>query len=386
VNFDLDEAQEAARDLARQIFEKSTGFDRLRELEADDAGPGFDRELWRQLAASNLLGLPIGEALGGQGFGFVALCLMLEEAGRQLACVPIVESIVATAMPIEAFGSEGLAKSTVPRVASGEAILTPAFHESGGTGLARKTRTRASAGPDGYALRGEKVCVPFAAAADGILVSASTDEGLGLFLVSPGDAGVSCERQETTAHERQFVVRFDGVEVGSDRVVAEPGRGEAVLDWLEPRMATALAALALGVSEEALRRTAEYTATRKQFDRPIGSFQGVSMRAADAYIDVEAMRSTLWRAASRIEKGQAAEKAVAVARWWACMGGHRVVHTAQHLHGGMGADVDYPIHRFFLRHQHLASGLGGAGEQLFGLGDRIAREARAGVPIEEILW
>ena len=164
-----------------------------------------------------------------------------------------------------------------------------------------------------------------------------------------------------------------------------PGRGEAIFDWLEPRAAVALAAIAVGASEEALKQTAQYTSTRKQFGREIGSFQGVSLRAADAYIDVEAMRSTMWQAAWRIDQGQADLKAAAVAKWWACMGGHRVSHTVQHLHGGIGADVDYPIHRFYLRLKHLAMTLGGSNEQLAALGARMAEEARSGLPPEEIL-
>jgi alkylation response protein AidB-like acyl-CoA dehydrogenase len=176
------------------------------------------------------------------------------------------------------------------------------------------------------------------------------------------------------------------VRVGSDEVLAAPGEGEAILDWLEPRAITALSAIAVGAAEEGLRRTAIYTSTRKQFGREIGSFQGVSLRAADAYIDVEAMRSTMWQAAWRIDEGaRGIEKAAAIAKWWACMGGHRVSHSCQHLHGGIGSDIDYPIHRFFLRLKHVAMTLGGANEQLSNLGRRMAEEAYEGVPAEEIL-
>jgi alkylation response protein AidB-like acyl-CoA dehydrogenase len=139
------------------------------------------------------------------------------------------------------------------------------------------------------------------------------------------------------------------------------------------------------VCDEALRQTALYTSERKQFGREIGSFQGVSLRAADAYIDVQAMRSTVWEAAWRIDNGDSGEKQAAVAKWWACSGGHRVTHTVQHLHGGIGADIDYPIHRFFLRHKHLAYTLGGSNEQLAKLGAQIAELAHRGVDPEEIL-
>jgi alkylation response protein AidB-like acyl-CoA dehydrogenase len=386
MNFSFSEEEEAAKDLAGQILGDATSFDRTRKVESDNDGPGFDRTLWAQLAEANLLGLPISKSLGGQGFGFLALCLLLEEAGRNLAPVPLVESIVYTALPVQQFGSDRLKTDLIRKVIAGESVLSAALFEIGSPALSRKVKTRAVAtSKDVFTLSGEKVCVPFAAAADLILVSASGDDGLGLFLISPNAAGVSLERQETTAHERQFVVKLDGVSVEVDHVLAAPGSGEKVLDWLEPRAMTALAAIAVGAAEEGLRQTAEYTSTRKQFGREIGSFQGVSLRAADAYIDVEAMRATMWQAAWQIDNRETAQKAAAVAKWWACMGGHRVSHTCQHLHGGIGSDVDYPIHRFFLRLKHVAMTLGGSNEQLSILGSLVAEEARSGVPVEDIL-
>lgn len=385
MNFDLSEEEEAVKELAEQILADSTSFDRLREVERDEAGPGFDRELWSALAEANLIGLPLAEDHGGQAFSYLALCLLIEAAGRNLAPIPLIESVVYTALPIQEFGSDTLKKECLEKVVSGASILTPALFEVGDPALSRKARTTASERDGGFTLSGQKVCVPFADAADEILVSASGSGGLGLFLVSSDAPGVELERQETTAHERQFVMTLDGVEVSGDHVLAVPGKGEAILDWIEPRAATALSALAVGVAGEGLRQTAVYTSERKQFGKAIGSFQGVSLRAADAYIDVEAMRSTMWQAAWRIDNGDSAEKHAAVAKWWACMGGHRVSHTCQHLHGGIGADVDYPIHRHFLRLKHIAMTLGGSNEQLAILGQRIAEEARAGVDPGEIL-
>jgi alkylation response protein AidB-like acyl-CoA dehydrogenase len=385
MNFEFTEEQEAAKDLASQILADASSFDRLRKVERDASGPGFDREVWSQLVESNLIGVALAEEWGGQGFDFFSLCLVLEEAGRNLTPIPLMESVVYTALPIEKFGSDALKKEWLPKIVAGTAILTPAFFEVGDPALARQTKTRAKVAADGFQLDGAKFCVPYAAAADKILVSATSDAGLGLFLVSPDAPGVSLEVQETSAHERQYLLRLDGVAVAASDVLATPGRGEEIFDWLEPRAATALSALAVGVCDEALRQTALYTSERKQFGREIGSFQGVSLRAADAYIDVQAMRSTVWEAAWRIDNGDSGEKQAAVAKWWACSGGHRVTHTVQHLHGGIGADIDYPIHRFFLRHKHLAYTLGGSNEQLAKLGAQIAELAHRGVDPEEIL-
>ena len=386
MNFNLSEEEEAVKELAGQILGESTSFERTREIESDDDGPGFDRVLWIQLAESNLIGVSTPETLGGQGFSFLALCLMLEEAGRNLAPIPLLESIVYAALPIQQFGSDPLRKDLITKFIAGEVFLSAALFEVGAPTPSRTVKTKATATGEGtYTLKGEKICVPFAAAADKILVSASNDDGLGLFLISPDADGVSLDRQETTAHERQFVVKLTGVTVRNEDVLAAPGSGEAILEWLEPRATTALSAIAVGAAEEGLRQTAEYTSTRKQFGREIGSFQGVSLRAADAYIDVEAMRSTMWQAAWQIDSGRVSLKAAAIAKWWACMGGHRVSHTCQHLHGGIGSDTDYPIHRFFLRLKHVAMTLGGASEQLSILGALMTDEARAGMTAEEIL-
>ena len=385
MNFEFSEEEEAVQELAGQILGDATSFDRLREVEANTEGPGYDEVLWASLAESNMLGLPFEEEYGGQGWSFFALCLLFEQAGRNLAPVPLLESIVYTALPIQQFGSDALKKDLLPSVASGEKILTAAFFEIGDPALSRTARVQAVATDDGFKLSGQKVCVPYAAAASKILVSAQGEAGLGLFLIEPGAEGVTLEQQDTTAHERQYVVNLDGVSVAPSDVLAAPGTGEAVFDWLEPRAATILSALAVGVAGEGLQATATYTSERKQFEKPIGSFQGVSLRAADAYIDVEAMRSTMWQAAWRIDNGDSGQKQAAIAKWWACMGGHRVSHTCQHLHGGIGADIEYPIHRHFLRLKHIAMTLGGSNEQLASLGAIMAAEAKSGIEAGEIL-
>ena len=143
---------------------------------------------------------------------------------------------------------------------------------------------------------------------------------------------------------------------------------------MDRRATAAQCCLAAGVCAEALDLTAEYTKARKQFDQPIATFQAVGQRAADAYIDTEAVRLTALQAAWRISEGLPAETEVAAAKFWAAEGGQRVVHAAQHLHGGMGVDRDYPLHRYFLYAKQLELSLGGATRQLLALGEILARE------------
>ncbi len=225
-------------------------------------------------------------------------------------------------------------------------------------------------------LDGVKECVPAAECAACILVPARTgDATVGVFLLDPATEGVRIERQLATHREPQGRLILEDVRVTGDALLGDPAKGAAIVDWIVARSLCALSAVQLGVCEEALRRTAEYTSNRKQFGKQISSFQGVQLRAADAYIDSEAMRATLIEAVWLISTGRPSELAVSVAKWWACKGGTRVTHTAQHLHGGIGADVDYPIHRFFLWAKQLELTLGGSMRQQARIGSLLL-EAR----------
>ena len=151
--------------------------------------------------------------------------------------------------------------------------------------------------------------------------------------------------------------------------------GEGCADWLRERATAALCMLALGVCEEALELTSEYVKTRKQFDQPIAMFQAVGHRAADAYIDTEAVRLTAWQAAWRLAEGFESGRQVAVAKVWAAEGGKRIVQAAQHLHGGVGVDREYPLHRYYLYARQLELTLGGGTPHLLRLGKMLAEES-----------
>jgi alkylation response protein AidB-like acyl-CoA dehydrogenase len=147
-----------------------------------------------------------------------------------------------------------------------------------------------------------------------------------------------------------------------------------VIDCITEFATTALCIEEAGVCASALELTAEYTKTRVQFEKPIATFQAVGQRAADAYVDTEAIRLTAWQAAARLAAGLSASSEVAIAKYWAAEGGQRVVHAASHLHGGVGVDREYPLHRYFLMTKHIELTLGGATEQLLQLGATLAAE------------
>jgi len=370
VDFSFTEDQEAVRDLARQILQDRADPEQLSAIERSDQG--MDGELWKSLAEANLLGVAIADEHGGSGFGFAELCLLLEEQGRALSPLPLLPSLVMAGLPIAEFGSSDQRSRLLPGLASGETILSAALSEMGSSDPTRP-RVTARAESGGFRLEGEKICVPAAELASQILVPAGTNRGeVGVFLVDPGAPGALLTREVSTNFEPQSTLALSGVAVPGEEVLGDPAQGAAIVRWIEERALAALCAIQLGVADEALRRTAEYTSTRKQFERPIATFQGVALRAADAYIDVEAMRSTLWQAVWRLDTGRPAAKEVAAARWWACRGGQRVAHTAQHLHAGIGSDIDYPIHRFFLWSKQLDLTLGSAGVHQARLGAHLA--------------
>ena len=371
MDFALTEEQQATRDLAHQILTDRETHEHLKEIEA--GGDGFDRETWSELAKAGLLGIALPEDAGGSGLGFVALCRLLEEVGRTVAPVPVVPTVVLGALPIAQFGSDEQRQRWLPGVVSGETVLTAALVELGADPLHPSTSVTREA--SGYRLDGVKVCVPAGLSAEYVLVpAASTDGSIGIFVVDPKANGVTIERQDTTSGIPQARMELDGVAVGDvDTLLYGPSGSEA-LEWIIERATAALCSVATGVCEQALKMTAEYTKTREQFERPIATFQAVGQRAADAYIDTEAIRLTALQAAWRLEEGLPATAEVAVAKFWAADGGQRVVHAAQHLHGGIGVDRDYPLHRYFLWAKELELTLGGATPQLLKLGGILAAE------------
>lgn len=372
MDFSFSENQDDLKGLAEQVLQGELTIERLKEVEGGD--DNFDRELWKKLAEAGVLGIAIPEAHGGGGLGFLETALVLEQVGRTVAPVPYYATAVLGALPITRFGSESLAAAVLPGVAAGTTILTAALVELGADPL--RPVTTATPDGDGYVLDGVKDCVPAGPLADKVLVPASVSPGsdgaVVVAVVDTGAPGVTIERQETTNHHPEARLTLQGVKVGAGDLVGTADNGAEVLAWTVERATAALCAIAVGLCEEALRMTAEYTKTREQFDRPIATFQAVGQRAADAYIDTEAVRLTAWQAIWRLSEELPATAEVAVAKFWAAEGGQRVVHAAQHLHGGMGVDRDYPLHRYFLWAKVIELTLGGSTPQLLKLGKILA--------------
>lgn len=351
----LTEDQRSLRELARRILSDLATADRLKQVEA--GGEVHDAALWSELARAGLLGVGVPEEHGGLGGGMVEVCLLLEEQGRTVAPVPLYPALVLGALPIAEFGTPDQRGRFLAGVVEGAAILTAALPPDGGP--------PSVAAEDGI-LTGAVEAVRAATIAGAILVPAVAREGAGLFVVDR--ANVRLETQIMTNREPRARVSLDAV-------AGEPLGDGGAFTWLESRALVGLCALQVGVCERALRLTASYVTEREQFGRPLGTFQAVQQRLADAYIDVESMRWTMWQAAWRLDQGVPSDEEVAIAKFWAAEGGARVVSTAQHLHGGIGVDVEYPLYRHTLWAKDLELSLGGASRHLTRLGDLIV-EAR----------
>jgi alkylation response protein AidB-like acyl-CoA dehydrogenase len=370
MDFSLSEEQEAIRDLASQILEDNCTHERLKEIEATD--DLIDRELTEQLAKAHLLGIAISEEYGGADFGLLALYVFLEQLGRFVAPTPTMVSSVA-ALAVQEFGSASLKQAILPGVVEGEITLCFGIAESAMDDLQQPALT-ATQTDDGWSLSGEKICVLYAPVADHILVNAKTNAGdAGLFLVDLTTAGVTRENVVITSLQPASHVLFDKVKISSDAALNEGDSDTNKIAWFQDRVTVAVCSVETGVCEQALKITAAYTKEREQFDKPIGSFQAVGQRAADAYIDTEAVRLTALQAAWRLSENLPAAQELAIAKFFSAEAGHRVVYACQHLHGGIGVDVDYPIHRYYIWSRQLELMLGGANSQLAELGKLLAK-------------
>jgi alkylation response protein AidB-like acyl-CoA dehydrogenase len=369
MDFGLTEEQRAIQELAAKILDDNTAPETIRAVE-DGETPGLDKDLWAKLAEAGLLGVCVPEADNGLGLGFVETALLLIEAGRTVAPVPLLSHIVGSALPLARFGSDDQRSQWLRPAAQGEVILAAALAEPLGD-PATPAMTATPTG-DGWRLEGTKSGVAGGLYADRMLVSASTPDGAALFLLDPSDPGVTLARQDTIAYTAEAVVSLDGVEVGADALVG-PTDGSA-LAWTLNRVTCGGAALLVGVTEQAVALTAEYVKTREQFDHPIAMFQAVGQRAADARIDSQVIRLTTLLAAWRLSADLDADKEVAVAKFYASEGGQRVVRGAAHLHGGMGVSREYPLHRYYVWAKQLELGLGGTHVSLARLGRLLADE------------
>ncbi|MQY03293.1 acyl-CoA dehydrogenase family protein [Actinomadura macrotermitis] len=363
MDFNLDEAQRELQGLAAGLLAREAAPQRLEAFEK--GGAGYDGAVWKALAQAGLLGAVLPERAGGAGLGPVELTVILREIGAHVAPVPAYASLALAAAPIAAHGTDAQIALLAP-LTEGEAIFTGAYREPGPAGEVRAT---ARADGDGHVLNGVKTFVPYAAEAERILVPAVLDGAVRVFLVEPGATTLTPQPSATT--EPLSRVELNDVRVGPDALL-----GDGAWDTLRRSAVAGAVALSSGVIEGALKLTTEYVKTREQFDRPLAQFQAVTMNIGDVYIAKRALDVAVWAGAWRLAEGwDDVDEVLTIAAFNAADAVVKALYTCQHLHGGIGLDVTYPLHRYFAWAKQAGHLLGGAEQQLDTLGTLVAQEA-----------
>lgn len=359
MDFTPTEEEVAVADLAATLCATGTP--------ADQALAGFDQELWGRLSEAGLLGIAVPDEVGGGGLSLAAAALVAQACGRAGNRVPAVP--VLAALPTVAAQQRARDADLLAAAVSGKAIVVPALSEAGvGDSWAPTVAARRVEG--GWELRGVRIAVAWAREAAQLIVSARGDDGEVLLgLVATNAPGLTRSDEQVSSGEPHATVEFDGVQLADSEVL---GQGPAALEAALTRLTLVQCAHAVGVAEAGLELAAKHVSEREQFGRPLATFQAVTVQIADCWIDVEAMRLTMQQALWRFDEGLSAAEETAVAAFWAAEGVHRVLETAVHLHGGLGVDVSYPLHRWYLAAKVDELELGGSLRQLERLGGLLA--------------
>jgi 3-oxocholest-4-en-26-oyl-CoA dehydrogenase beta subunit len=366
MDFNLDEPQQEIADLALRIFEDRVDHNRLKEIEA---GPDwFDRETYNELAKAGLVGIALSEDVGGGAMTLLEAALVVEQQGRTVAPMPLLPTVVA-ALAIDAFATKAQRARYLPGVCDGTIVLSIALQEYLNDSPLSPAATAKKSGSS-WIVSGQKVMVEGAQHAHRILVAAKAGRGVGIFLIDPSSTGVSMVRGVTSRKEPVHELHLDAVV--ATEIIGSSTNGAEILSFVHQRALALLCATQVGVTDRQLRLTAKYATERHQFGRPIATFQAVTQRLANCYIDVEAVRLTTYSALWRLANGFDAIEDLRIAKWFASDQAHLVAHACQHIHGGAGVDIENPLHRYTLWNKHIEGSLGAGTASLRSLGQLLA--------------
>jgi alkylation response protein AidB-like acyl-CoA dehydrogenase len=352
LDLDFTPEQDMLRAMVRGLCAEHAPLGVVRQLEDDPVGIAAD--LWKRLAAADLCGLLVPAEHGGAGMTAVDGVVVYEELGRALAPTPHFASCVVSAGALVAGGTGAQQAEWLPRLAAGEAVITPAWLEPDGGFGPRGVQARATPdGDGGYRLSGTKRHALFAAAADRLLVPARTGDAPGeveLFLVAPDAPGVTLTQQRSVASDSQYRVDLDGVAVGgADRLAGGWAAWEAARD----DALILLAAWAVGAAEQVQEITVQYAKDREQFDKPIGAFQSIAHYLADRQAEVDGARTLVHEAAWARATGRSVARLAPMAKLFAARVFRDLTATAQQIYGGNGFTLDYDVQLYFRRAKAL---------------------------------
>jgi 3-oxo-4-pregnene-20-carboxyl-CoA dehydrogenase alpha subunit len=377
MDFTLDETQQAVARLAAEVL------DQARPPRPRPAGPGdgFDAALWKDLGRAGLLSLAVPDWLGGDGLGVLETALVLTEAGRAAAALPALATLVLGVLPVVRWGDRALQRTLLDGVGSGDTVLTAAVREPTAVMPAVPATTARLGGRTGT-VSGLKVGVPYAAAADWILVPASIAAGggdvpgrTGVVVVARSADGVVLRPTHSAGGEPEYTLRLTDAPVADVVGALTPdrraGEGRVVADLYRLALAGACC-LGDGALAAALALTTAHVGAREQFGRPLATFQAVAGQIADVYIASRTLHLATVSACWRLATGREAGRDLDVAAYWLADQATAALRACHHLHGGIGMDVSYPLHRYSSMVTDLARFVGGADYRLDRLGARVA--------------
>jgi alkylation response protein AidB-like acyl-CoA dehydrogenase len=346
--------QEMLRETVRGVVATTSPLSVVRELEDDPTG--YSPELWKQLAALDLIGLQLPEEYGGSAMTTLESVVVYEEFGRAVAPSPHFVSSILSGGALARSGSADQKQAWLPGIVSGEAILTPAWLEPENSSGPKGVQVRAVPDGDGWTITGTKRHVAFASSASRLLVLVRTGDGaedIDLFLVDPAGEGVTLTQQMTIGSDAQYKVEFDHVRVTADDRVGAAGTGWITWSAVMHEAIILAAAQAVGGAQYALEITVQYAKDRHQFDKPLGAFQALAHYLADGATTVDGAQVLVHEAAWARAEGRPVTKLAPMAKLYACQTFRDVTATAQQIFGGIGFTVEFDIQLYFRRAKQL---------------------------------
>lgn len=352
MNLTFTEEQEILRKFAKDFMTEKLPKKVLKELEASE--DGYSKDMWKEMADLGWMGLPFPEKYGGADMTFMDLAVLLEEMGKAAMPGPYLPAVVLSGMAIYKLGTEEQKQEYLPRIASGATVITMAIDDADELVTTPPNAVKATKEGSSWILEGTKMFVPFAHVADYIICVARTDgkagaeDGISLFIVDAKDSAIQCNMLQTLVDKYCEVV-FNKVKVPEDNILGEQGK-----TWKEIANLLKIADVAKccemgGMAQQVLDMTVDYAKERKQFGRPIGTFQIIQHYCADLFIDVEGIKMSAYQAAWKLSEGLDFEEEVSWAKAFTIKAADRIMALSHQVHGAIGVTMEYDLHYYTRR-------------------------------------